>query len=205
MSFSTAGVLAASLFKNDPQQSAFAIAVLFGTCGGLGIVLADAILPLMLDFYGPRFWPLTCIIVCVLSIACLPLSLWGALQLRTKNQEQTKKVVITIRCILPELAGYAGFGLGYIVYLTFLSAWMTKQASSSNFISLTWVLLGSSICVSPLIWHSIIARHASGWRLAMILSCLSIGSAFPVIFLEISPYFSLLSYLVYSYLWHLEP
>jgi predicted MFS family arabinose efflux permease len=55
MSFSTAGVLAASLFKNDPQQNALAIAVLFGTGDGLGIVLAGGILPLMLDFYGPSF------------------------------------------------------------------------------------------------------------------------------------------------------
>ena len=182
MSFSTAGVLAASLFKNDPQRNALAIAVLFGTGGGLGIVLAGAILPLMLDLYGPSFWPLTWIIVGVLSIACLPLSLWGALQLRATNQVQPKKVVIPIRSILPELAGYAGFGLGYIVYLTFLSAWMTEQASSSNFISLTWVLLGSSICVSPFIWRGILARHSSGQPLAMILSCISIGSAFPVIF-----------------------
>lgn len=181
MSFSTAGVLAASLFQNDPQRNALAIAVLFGMGGGLGIVLTGAILPLMLDFYGPRFWPLAWIIVSLFSITFLPVSLWAALQLRATNQEKSKKVVIPIRRILPELAGYAGFGLGYIVYLTFLSAWMTEQASSSNFISLTWVLLGSSICVSPLVWRGILARHSSGWPLAMILGCISIGSAFPVI------------------------
>ena len=108
--------------------------------------------------------------------------MWATLQLRATNQVQPKKVVIPIRRILPELAGYAGFGLGYIVYLTFLSAWMTEQASSSNFISLIWVLLGSSICLSPFIWRGILARHYSGRPLAMILSCISIGSAFPVIF-----------------------
>ncbi|MDT2078799.1 MAG: YbfB/YjiJ family MFS transporter, partial [Planktomarina sp.] len=42
MSFSTAGVLAAGLFKNEPRQNALAIAILFGTGGGLGIVLAGA-------------------------------------------------------------------------------------------------------------------------------------------------------------------
>ena len=181
MSFSTAGVLAASLFQNDPQRNALAIAVLFGTGGGLGIVLAGAILPSMLDFYGPSFWPLAWIIVGLFSVTFLPLSLWAALQLRTTNQEKSKKIIIPIRRILPELAGYAGFGLGYIVYLTFLSAWMTEQASSSSFISLTWMLLGLSICASPLVWRGILAHHSSGRPLAMILGCISIGSALPVI------------------------
>ena len=184
MFFSTDGVLAASLFQNDPQRNVLAIAVLFGTGGGLGIVLAGAILPLMLDVYGPSFWPLTWIIIRLLSMTFLPLSLWAALKLRTTNQGKSKKVVVPIRHILPELAGYAGFGLGYIVYLTFLSAWMTEQAYSSNFIALTWVFLGLIISVSPLVWRDILAHHTSRLPLVMLLSCISIGSTFPVIFLR---------------------
>ena len=57
MSFSTAGTLAAGLFRSDPRRNALAIAILFGSGGGLGIVLAGAALPLMLDAWGPGAWP----------------------------------------------------------------------------------------------------------------------------------------------------
>ncbi|MCO4808261.1 MAG: YbfB/YjiJ family MFS transporter, partial [Planktomarina temperata] len=84
--------------------------------------------------------------------------------------------------IWAQLAGYAGFGLGYIVFLTFLSAWMTQQAASASFIAAVWILLGLSICISPLVWRAILARHASGLPLAMILTCIALGSALPVLF-----------------------
>lgn len=79
------------------------------------------------------------------------------------------------------MAGYAGFGLGYIVYLTFLSAWMTEQNSTAGFIALVWVILGVCISLSPVVWRRIFERHASGLPLAMILTCIAIGSALPVI------------------------
>jgi predicted MFS family arabinose efflux permease len=83
--------------------------------------------------------------------------------------------------MIPELAGYAGFGLGYIVYLTFLSAWMTDHAASASFITLIWVILGLSICFSPIIWGPILTRYSSGLPLALILTCIAIGSALPVL------------------------
>ncbi len=83
--------------------------------------------------------------------------------------------------MLPEILGYMGFGLGYIVYLTFLSAWMTEQAASASFIALVWVVLGLAICVSPLVWQPVLARYASGVPLALILTGIAVGSALPVV------------------------
>ena len=181
MSFSTAGVLAAGLFQGDPRRNALAIAILFGSGGGLGIVLAGALLPLMLDAFGPAAWPMGWIVIGVLSLTFLPLGLWAALQLRLAAQIRTKFTPLPIRGMLPEIAGYAGFGLGYIVYLTFLSAWMTEQAASAGFVALVWVILGLCICVSPVVWRPILARFRSGLPLALILSGVAIGSALPVV------------------------
>ena len=181
MSFSTAGVLVAGLFKDSPRHNALAIAILFGTGGGIGIVLAGAALPGMLDHYGNSSWPMAWVAVGAVSVSFLPLSLWAAAQLSVPVQIQSKAPALPIRRILAQMAGYAGFGLGYIVYLTFLSAWMTEQSASAGFISAVWVLLGLCICISPLIWRSILARHASGVPLAMILSCIALGSALPVL------------------------
>ncbi|MDM7971201.1 MAG: YbfB/YjiJ family MFS transporter [Paracoccaceae bacterium] len=181
MSFSTAGALAAGLFQGDPRRNALAIAILFGSGGGLGIVLAGAALPLMLDAWGAASWPIGWIVIGAMSLSFVPLGLWAAFQLRAPVQKQGKPVPLPIRRMLPELLGYAGFGLGYIVYLTFLSAWMTEQQASAPFIALVWVVLGVSICLSPLVWRPILARFASGVPLAMILTGIAIGSALPVL------------------------
>tara|TARA_B110000285_G_scaffold112701_1_gene127923 strand:+ start:2009 stop:3199 length:1191 start_codon:yes stop_codon:yes gene_type:complete len=181
MSFSTAGVLVAGLFKDSPRHNALAIAILFGTGGGVGIVLAGAALPGMLDHYGNSSWPMAWVAVGAVSVSFLPLSLWAAAQLSVPVQIQSKAPALPIRRMLAQMAGYAGFGLGYIVYLTFLSAWMTEQSASAGFISVVWVLLGLCICISPLVWRPILARHASGVPLAMILSCIALGSALPVL------------------------
>ena len=181
MSFSTAGALTAGLFRDDPRRNALAIAILFGSGGGLGIVLAGAALPLMLGAFGNGVWLWGWIVIGGLSLSFLPLGLWSAFQLHTPPQKGAASAPLPLRAMLPELCGYAGFGLGYIVYLTFLSAWMTEQAATPGFIALVWVVLGLCISISPLIWRPVLARFASGVPLAMILTGIAIGSALPVV------------------------
>jgi predicted MFS family arabinose efflux permease len=135
----------------------------------------------MLQAWGPASWPMGWIVIGAISLAVMPLSLWAALQLRAPAQVQARAVPLPWRRMRAELAGYAGFGLGYIVYLTFLSAWMTEQRASAGFIALVWVVLGLSICISPLVWRRVLARHASGLPLALILACIAAGSALPVV------------------------
>lgn len=181
MSFSTAGALTAGLFPNDARKTALAIAILFGSGGGLGIVLAGSTLPLMLEAYGPTAWPKGWIVIGGASLCFLPLGLWAAAQLRAPMQRETISAPLPMRRMLPEMAGYAGFGLGYIVFLTFLSEWMTQQAAGAGFIALVWVILGLCICVSPIVWRPVLARYRSGVPLALILVGIAIGSALPVV------------------------
>ena len=181
MSFSTAGALTAMLFPNEPKKNALAIAILFGSGGGLGIVLAGASLPLMLEKLGPSAWSTAWILLGIISLLFLPLGLWAASQVRSPVQSKTSAIPLPLSQMIPELAGYAGFGLGYIVYLTFLSAWMTDHAASASFITLIWVILGLSICFSPIIWGPILTRYSSGLPLTLILTCIAIGSALPVL------------------------
>ena len=181
MSFSTAGALTAMLFPNEPKKNALAIAILFGSGGGLGIVLAGASLPLMLEKLGPSAWSTAWILLGIISLLFLPLGLWAASQVRSPVQSKTSASPLPLSQMIPELAGYAGFGLGYIVYLTFLSAWMTDHAASASFITLIWVILGLSICFSPIIWGPILTRYSSGLPLTLILTCIAIGSALPVL------------------------
>lgn len=181
MSFSSSGALAAQLFQNDTRRNALAIALLFGFGGGLGIVLSGAVLPLLLDAYGPTAWPRGWLLIGLTSFAFLPLGLWAARQLRPPSQTAQTTVRLPLRKMLCLFAGYGGFGLGYFVYLTFLSAWMTEQQASAGLIATVWVMLGLCLCISPFAWRPVFARFSSGVPLAMILTCISIGSALPVL------------------------
>ena len=181
LSFSTAGALAAGLFADSPRRNALAIALLFGLGGGLGIVLAGGALPLMLARLGPGAWPQGWLLVGAASLAFTPLGLWSAWRLHPPRQARPEKQRLPIRRMLPEFAGYAAFGLGYIVYLTFLSAWMTEQGAGGGRIAAAWVLLGLCLCLSPFVWRPVFARFASGVPLALILICIAVGSALPVL------------------------
>lgn len=181
LSFSTAGALAARLFADNARHNALGIAILFGSGGGMAIVLAGATLPAMLAIGGDAAWPWAWILVGGLSMACLPLGLWAARMTETSTAPDGGAARLPVRRMLPELVGYASFGLGYIVYLTFLSAWMAEQEAGVVQVALVWVLLGSCITLSPMLWRGVFARHDGGVPLALVLGCIALGSALPVL------------------------
>ena len=181
MSFSTAGVLTAQLFRDEPRKNALAIALLFGFGGGLGIVLAGAVLPLMIDAWGNGSWPWAWTLIGLACFAILPLSFWAAHSVRPPRQTERHAAPLPLRSIVGEMAGYAGFGLGYIVYFTFLSAWMTEQGASARLIAAVWVMLGLCLCLSPFLWRPVFARFDNGLPLAMVLAGIATGSVLPVL------------------------
>lgn len=181
MSFATGGALTAALFQDNPRRNALAIAIFFGVGGGMGIVLAGATLPVVLGLYGPGAWAWCWIVIGLLSFAMTPLSLWAGKQLRPPAGAAAPRAArVPVRPMLGEFAGYASFGLGYIVYLTFIAAWMTAQQASPLLIAAVWMTTGLGICASPFLWRGVLARFASGLPLAMILAGIAAGSALPL-------------------------
>ncbi len=180
MSFSTAGVLTAQLFRHSPKRNALAIALLFGFGGGLGIVVAGALIPPLLAIRGVTAWPLAWIMIGGISVTFVPLALWAAHQLRAPLQPRAAAPKLPLRRMLGELAGYGGFGMGYIVYLTFLGSWMKAQQTGPWLAVSVWVLLGTCISVSPFLWRPVLGRFSSGVPLAMILTGIAFGTLLAV-------------------------
>ena len=85
ISFSTAGALASTLFQDDHKMNALSIAILFGTGGGLGIVISGGIIPLLIDFYGNSFWPICWVIIGVLCVLFCPVGIWSVSKLPRSN------------------------------------------------------------------------------------------------------------------------
>lgn len=181
MSFATGGALAAALFTDNPRRNALSIAIYFGVGGGMGIVLSGLSLPLVLALYGTSAWAWGWIVIGVVSFAFCPFSLWAARQLRPATGGAPRPAPVPLRRMLGEFGGYAGFGLGYIVYLTFIAAWMTAQDAPAWQIAGVWTLVGLCISASPFLWRGVFARFANGVPLALILVNIAIGSSLPVL------------------------
>ena len=135
----------------------------------------------MLAAWGPSSWRFGWYIIGGLSVVAMPLSLWSARALHVPAPRNTAAGGLALRRIWRELAGYAGFAMGYIVYLTFLGAWMADQDASAPLIAGVWIILGVALILSPFVWRGVLARHRSGRPLAMILTGIAIGSALPVV------------------------
>ncbi|MFU1477539.1 YbfB/YjiJ family MFS transporter [Roseovarius sp. C7] len=172
--FIAGGAMASSLFPDDPRKNALAIAAYFGG-GGLGMLLSGAVLPGLFDVRGPTVWPLAWLGLGIASFVMTPLSIWAARQIAVPRKSAAADGSLPVRRMAFALSGYGLFATGYIVYVTFIVAWMRALDMSAAMVSLCWVLIGAGIISSPFVWKPVLARFASGVPLA--LACVVTGLA----------------------------
>lgn len=189
--FIAGGALSALLWRDDPRRNALSIAVYFGVGGGLGM-LPPAALPWLFALEGSGAWPLAWIGLGVLSLVFLPACLWSAARLRPPPGRPARGAPPPLRRMGWEIAGYACFGLGYIVYITFLVASMQERGAGPGLVSLLWAVIGLGIAASPWLWRPVFARFSSGAPLALVMAVLAVGALMPAL-LPLGPAGALLS------------
>ena len=79
------------------------------------------------------------------------------------------------------LAGYAGFGVGYIGYMTFVIALLREQGSSAAAITAFFTLLGLAVMASSRIWAGLLDRHKNGRALALLNALLGVATILPAL------------------------
>ncbi len=79
------------------------------------------------------------------------------------------------------LAGYTGFGVGYIGYMTFVIALLREQGSSSSAITTFYALLGLAVIASSRIWAGLLDRHRNGQALARLNALLGLAAIVPAL------------------------
>ncbi len=197
--FSTGGLLAARLAAQQPQRSGFLLGLYYGGTG-LGIVLSALGVPLLLSWAADQahgwawaWWGLA--VLCALATALL---VWPARVLAA--QEAAAGVVsmptggggaapsgamagrvFRLRDFAFALAGYAGFGVGYIGYMTFVIALLREQGSSASAITVYFTLLGLAVMASSRIWAGLLDRHRSGRALALLNALLGVATLLPAV------------------------
>lgn len=176
------GAMASTLFRDDPSRNALAIGVYFGGAG-LGLSISGTILPIMLDRWGAAAWPQTWLVLGVIGYLAFFPSYFAARSVtRPAARPSTQPTAaLPIRSMAPALTGYFLYAIGYIVYLTFLVAWMHDQGFGAGLVALTWAVLGVAVIASPFPWRRVLAASEGG--LALTLSCTgtAIGTLLPLL------------------------
>jgi predicted MFS family arabinose efflux permease len=197
--FSTGGLLAARLAAQQPHRSGFLLGLYYGGAG-LGIVLSAVGVPLLLaaaagqaHAWAWAWWGLA--VLCALATALL---VWPARVLAAQEAADGAQALFAPAASVPApdamagrvfrvrdfgfaLAGYAGFGVGYIGYMTFVIALLREQGSSTAAITTYFALLGLAVMASSRIWAGLLDRHRNGRVLALLNALLGVATLLPAL------------------------
>ncbi|MDO9147023.1 MAG: YbfB/YjiJ family MFS transporter [Hydrogenophaga sp.] len=197
--FIAGGLLAARLGARQPHRSGFLLGLYYGGTG-VGIVLSALGVPWVLERAAGQphawtwaWWGLA--LLCALATALLA---WPARVLAASEAGLRAAPVaapgevgpaahaLAGRVFRPRdfafaLAGYAGFGVGYIGYMTFVIALLREQGSTPGAITLYYALLGVAVIASSRIWAGLLDRHKNGQALARLNALLGVAAILPAL------------------------
>jgi len=174
--FACGGALIAAKYSSDPAKSASAIAIYYAG-GGLGIAISGLLIYPVLnqDWTWPAGWFL-------LGAAGLILSLWPsrlALQIGGASGATTNESVPWQRFQTITWA-YFLFGVGYIVYLTFVMAWLREMHLGNFGATAVWLVLGVACMGSGYAWKGVMARWQPTSTFAAACLCTALGTVLPL-------------------------
>ena len=190
--FIAGGLLAARLGARQPRRSGFLLGIYYGGTG-LGIVLSALGVPWVLERAAAQphawtwaWWGLA--LLCALATALLA---WPARRLAQGDAPApapsgtatagADSRVFRLRDFAFALAGYTGFGVGYIGYMTFVIALLREQGSTPADITQYYALLGLAVMASSRIWAGLLDRHRDGQALARLNALLGLATLVPAL------------------------
>jgi len=121
----------------------------------------------MLEIGGAASWPQAWQALGALSLVSLLPAWWGARQIIDAPGDGGALVFPPWSRLMPSLAGYFLFAAGYIVYMTFVVAWMRANGSGVAAVMTVWGLLGAAVMASPFVWRRVLAAYSNGVPLGL--------------------------------------
>jgi predicted MFS family arabinose efflux permease len=174
--FACGGALVAAHYNQSAAKSAAAIAIYYAG-GGLGIALSGIVLYPVLghDWSWSTGW-------LVLGLVGIAFSIWPAkLALNIGGQTiTTSSEQLRLTDFAPILAAYFLFGVGYIVYMTFVVAWLREMQLGNAAATGVWLVLGLAAMASGYAWRNVMARWWPVHTFAATCVCTAVGTALPL-------------------------
>ena len=178
MVFICGAVLASNLFPERPDLSSGAIAVYFGGAGA-GILLSGVGIPWLLAAAGDGAWRSAWLAIGIVSTLFAILGIRAA-ALIEEPSSGARNSPWPIGAFHAALGSYFLVGIGYIVYMTFVVAWMVSQGASALDVALTWGTLGVATMLAPIAWRVPRSRWPPAKTLAATAIVLGAGAAMPL-------------------------
>lgn len=179
LSFICGGVLAAGLFPGNAGRTAVSISI-YMAGGGLGILLPGLILPIALSHCDDKCWPWAWIGLGIASLLFTAFSWSSAHSSQPQGAVHQGKSSWKIGSFVPLLTGYFLFGAGYIIYMTYIIAWVRESGRSVEEVSFFWALLGVAVIVSPPIWKRVLSGWSGGRPMGAAIGITALGSLIPL-------------------------
>jgi predicted MFS family arabinose efflux permease len=175
--FSCGGAMVATLYDKDAKQAGSAVAIYYAG-GGLGIAMSGFVIYPVLS--GGMSWSAAWITLGAVGAILAILPVVSALKIPQKqNTLSTQK--FPWQSFMPLSLAYLLFGVGYIVYMTFVIAWLKEMQVSVFFSATLWVVVGIGAMASGWVWR----RAMSNWwptkTFALSTLVTAIGSALPLL------------------------
>ena len=202
--FIAGGLLAARLGARQTQRSGLLLGLYYGGTG-IGIVLSALLVPVVLQWAQAQphawAWAWWCLaLVCVLATLVLvwPARVLGNWESANPTHAASAAAVPTFqpRRMGFALAGYTGFGVGYIGYMTFVIALLREQGASSSVITVFYAALGLAVVLGSRIWAGLLDRHRDGQAIGRLNALLGAATLIPA--MTAQPQLLLLSGVVFG-------
>ena len=178
--FVMGGVLTAALFSRNLKLNAFAVAVYFGG-GGLGMLGTGLLLPTYLDSHFPVGWQMSWGFMALASCLMLGIIIWAASQVsEVREGSKLRLSGLRIGAMIPAISAYFLFGLGYVIYMTFLISWLKINGTGTGLTSAVWSLMGISVMASPFVWRRVLSQARAGRAIAWTNLAAGIGAFIPL-------------------------
>lgn len=185
--FACGGAIVSAIYQHDTAKSTAAIAVYYAG-GGLGIAMSGLMLFPVLD--STVTWQSGWLIlggfaaVMMLWPIALATKAGRTAQPASNNHSTTTNTFSAAQLWhrYPRfIVAYFLFGVGYIVYLTFVIAWLkTMQLETGLSVSL-WVVMGLAAVASGRVWRYAISTWHPTQTFAATTLCTCVGSILPLI------------------------
>jgi predicted MFS family arabinose efflux permease len=175
--FSCGGALVAARYDQDAKQAGSAVAVYFAG-GGLGIALSGVVIYPVLS--GAMTWPAAWITLGAVGAMLAILPVVSALVIPQKPIA-ISEVRFPWGGFTPILVAYVLFGVGYIVYMTFVIAWLKEMQVDVLFSASLWVVVGIGAMASGWMWRYPMSNWWPTHTFALATLMTGLGSVLPLV------------------------
>jgi predicted MFS family arabinose efflux permease len=175
--FSCGGALVAARYDQDAKQAGSAVAVYFAG-GGLGIALSGVVIYPVLS--GAMPWPVAWITLGAVGAMLAILPVVSALGIPQKPIA-ISEVRFPWGGFTPILVAYVLFGVGYIVYMTFVIAWLKEMQVDVLFSASLWVVVGIGAMASGWMWRYPMSNWWPTHTFALATLMTGLGSVLPLV------------------------